>query len=130
MRLAGTAHLSSADGAKTSKVGSVIQTDDDALLLWLYAYPLLGQEVELRFVEDCGHGSNEVVVLVDHKTRKPEFVIGDVSFAGRQAQMRMFSMPVFPATFMLKSSLTVRDRQVGGSLPQRMMGDPALPSVR
>lgn len=37
LRFAGKAYLSSKDGAKKSNVGSVVETDQGALLLWLCA---------------------------------------------------------------------------------------------
>lgn len=105
LRFAGNAYLSSKDGVKKLKVGSVVETDQGALLLWLCAYPLQGQKVEIVFSDDQGFAENDVSVLIDHKGNKPEFVIGNIAFAGKTARITLYGSPVFSASLIIREPL-------------------------
>lgn len=106
LRFAGNAYMSSKDGSRRSNVGSVVETDQGALLLWLCAYPLQGQDVEIVFSDDHGFAENDVSVLIDHKGNKPEFVIGTIAFAGKTASITLFGSPVFSASLIIREPLT------------------------
>ncbi|MEJ8563480.1 hypothetical protein QTO30_21085 [Yoonia sp. GPGPB17] len=97
-----TAYLSKPNSNETVKIGSLIQTDHGALLLWLFSYPIKGQVIEIELSNDFGTETNEVGVLIDHESCQPEFSVGEVKIANNRAQMTMFGIPVFPATFLLK----------------------------
>lgn len=102
-RLVGKAFLTPRPNAKKLTAGSVVETDKGALLLWLHAYPLQGQDIELVFTEDKGCANNEVSVILDHTRTTQEFVIGSVVFAGKEARVSMFGLPA------IQSSLLIRE---------------------
>ncbi len=104
MRLVGRASLSSTDGRLTTKAGSVLETNDGAALLWLHVYPLHGQNVDLSFYEDLGESTHEVSVVTNYKTQNTEFIVGEINFFGTKGKLRLFCLPVFQATFLLKAS--------------------------
>jgi hypothetical protein len=108
LRFAGSAYLSSEDGGKKSKVGSVVETDQGTLLLWLCAYPLQGQDVEIVFLDDKGFSEHDVGVLIDHKENKPEFVIGTIAFAGRTASVTLFGSPASSSSLIIREPLKTK----------------------
>lgn len=110
LRFAGTAYLYSSDGAKKLSVGSVVETDQGALLLWLCAYPLQGQDVEIVFLRDQGFAENDVGVLIDHKENKTEFVIGSIAIAGKTANLTLFGSPAFPSSLVIREPLKTNHR--------------------
>ena len=105
LRFAGNAFLSSGDGARKSKVGSVVETEQGVLLLWLCAYPLQGQDVDIVFLDDQGFSEHEVSVLINHKENKPEFVIGTIAFAGKTANVTLFGSPAFSSSLIIREPL-------------------------
>ena len=115
MRLVGRALLSSADGRLATKAGSVVETDEGALFLWLYAYPLQGQDIDLSFDMDFGEQTNEVSVLTDYQTQKEEFIVGEIRFFGTRGKLKLFSLPVFQATLVLQRRDTSRLKHEMGS---------------
>jgi len=102
LRFAGTAYLSSKDGAKKSSVGSVVETDQGALLLWLCAYPLQGQDVEIVFLDDQGFTENDVGILINHNENKSECAIGTIAIAGKTANLTLFGSPAFPSSLIIR----------------------------
>ena len=103
MRLAASAFMTSSNRQITSKIGAVMETDQEDLVLWLHAYPLIGNDVNLTFEREHGAGKSDVSVITDYKTFKPEFSVGEAEFYGRKATVRLFSLPAFQATLKLSS---------------------------
>ncbi len=130
LRLIGTAHLSSEKTSRTVKAGTVVETDDGALLLWLYIFPYKGDTIELTLEDNFEDGQDDVVVLVDCKARTPEFAVGKVAFDGYIAKVKMFGIPVFPATLLLNPTAFKRAGKFFESMPQQMPGHTALQYVR
>ena len=130
MRLAGSAFMTSANRKITSKIGSVMETDQEDLILWLHAYPLIGHDVDLMLDREHGAGKSDVSVITDHKTLKPEFSVGEAEFSGRKATVRLFSLPAFHATLKLSSPAMSLRHCRSGSLTLREKGHHALGSAR
>ncbi|WP_108816650.1 hypothetical protein [Loktanella sp. Alg231-35] len=130
MRLAGAAFISSSNRRITSKIGAVMETDQSELILWLHAYPLMGHNVQLSFIHEQGKGTSDVSVIIDHDTLKSEFSIGEAEFSGKNATVRLFSVPVFQATLKLASPATPVPRIDAESLTLQNEGHHALGSAR
>ena len=130
MRLAGAAFISSSNRRITSKIGAVMETDQSELILWLHAYPLMGHNVQLSFIREQGKGTSDVSVIIDHNTLKSEFSIGEAEFSGKNATVRLFSVPVFQATLKLASPTTPVPRIDAGSLTLHNAGHLALVSAQ
>lgn len=119
MMFAGTAYLSKPNGNEAVKIGSVVENERGALLLWLFSYPIKDQVVDLNLARDFGAETNEVGVVLDHVTCEPEFSIGEVKIAHTKAQMTMFGIPVFPATFLLRPPLETINGSLAASNTRR-----------
>ena len=102
VRLAGIASFSKPNSDETIKIGSVLETNEGALLLWLHVYPAHTQTIKIHLEDDFGAEKNEVWVLIDHVKWTPEFAVGEVTINGRTAELTLFGMPVFSATLLLK----------------------------
>ncbi|MEO1563206.1 MAG: hypothetical protein AAFR98_07185 [Pseudomonadota bacterium] len=85
-----------------------METDADCLILWLHAYPLAGHHVDLSLHRDYGAGKSDVSVITDHYALEPEFSVGEAEFFGKNATVRLFSVPVFQATLKLLPPTTSR----------------------
>lgn len=130
MRLVGRASLSSSDGRRTTKAGSVLETNDGAAILWLHVYPLQGQDVDLSFDIGFGQSTHEVSVVTNYKTQKAEFIVGEVNFFGTKGKLRLFCLPVFQATFLLKANDRSKFHREDGPTAHLSASHPALRSVR
>lgn len=102
MRLAGIAFVSKPDRDETTKIGSVLETNEGALLLWLHSYPVHTQTIEIELEDDFGTEKNEVGVVTDHLQWTSEFAIGEVTINGKTAEVTLFGIPVLSAKLLLK----------------------------
>ena len=102
MRLVGMASVSKPNSNDRTKIGSVLETNDGALLLWLHSCPAHRHPIDIALEDDFGTEKNEVGVVIDHTQWTPEFMIGEVTINGRTAEMTLFGIPVFSATLLLK----------------------------
>ncbi|MFG5384487.1 hypothetical protein [Yoonia sp. R2-816] len=117
IRLAGNASVSKPNSDETIKIGSVLETNEGALLLWLHSYPAHTQTIEITLEDDFGTEKNEVGVLIDHLQWTPEFAIGEVTINGRTAEVTLFGIPVFSATLLLKPPARNRFQTVRSAIP-------------
>lgn len=102
IRLMGIASVSKPDSNELTSIGSVVETDAGALLLWLHSYQDHTQRIQIALEDDFGTEQNEIGVLIDHVQWTPEFTIGEVSINGRAAEATLFEIPEFAASLLLR----------------------------
>ena len=102
IRLVGKASVSKPESNERTNIGSVVETDEGALLLWLQSYPAHTQRIQITLEDDFGTEQNEIGVLIDHVQWTPEFTIGEVAINGRAAEATLFGIPEFAASLLLR----------------------------
>ena len=102
IRLMGIASVSKPKSNECTNIGSVVETDAGALLLWLHSYPAHTQRIQITLKDDFGTEQNEIGVLIDHVQWVPEFTIGEVAINGRAAEATLFEIPKFAASLLLR----------------------------